>query len=116
MYHKFKEKSLPSYTTNIFQLQHVPAIIIYRSPKVLQMLTPKQLAMINVSVINETDKDVMDKIATHSYQDFAFYFKRVTIRKDNQNCHIHKCYVCKSHSTEKFITLYNHLLFPYVHL
>ena len=51
-------------------------------------------------VINETDKDIMDKIATHSYQDFAFYFKRVTIRKDNQNFHIHNCYACKSHSTE----------------
>ena len=42
-------------------------------------------------VINETDKDIMDKIATHSYQAFAFYFKRVTIGKYKQNCHI--CFI-----------------------
>ena len=35
-------------------------------------------------VINETDKDIMDKIATHSYHSFAVYFKWVTIGKYKQ--------------------------------
>ena len=66
-------------------------------------------------VINETDKDIMDKIATHSYHGFAFYFKGVTIGKYKQNCQIQNCYVCKSHSNWKcsklFITTYHFFMF-----
>ena len=66
-------------------------------------------------VINETDKDIMDKIATHSYHSFAVYFKWVTIGKYKQNCQIQNCYVCKSHSNWKcsklFITTYHFFMF-----
>ena len=69
----------------------MPAITIYLSPKVCQMQTPKQLVVkmysfISTKVINETDDDVTNKIATHSYQGFAFYFKRITIGNYNLSC------------------------------
>ena len=54
-------------------------------------LTPALIRSDLPKVINETDKDIMDKIATHLYHCFAFYFKGVTIGKYKQNCQIQNC-------------------------
>ena len=121
MYCKYQEKSLPSYTANMF--------LVATCAHNYNLCVTKSLTNINTKtisydkcirsdlpkVINETDKDIMDKIATHSYHGFAFYFKGVTIGKYKQNCQIQNCYACKSHSNWKcsklFITTYHFFMF-----
>ena len=88
MYNKYQEKSLPSYTANMFSVAtcaHNYNLCVTKSLKNVNTKTISYNKCIRSDlpkVINETDKDIMDKIATHSYHSFAFYFKGVTIEKN----------------------------------
>ena len=97
MYYKYQEKSLPSYTSNMFS---VATCVSNYNLCVTKSLTNVNIKTISYDkcirsdlpkVINETDKDIIDKIATHLYHCFAFYFKGVTIGKYKQNCQIQNC-------------------------
>ena len=47
-------------------------------------------------IMNNTDRNVLDKVSTHSYEGFAFYVKRVTICNYNNECNLWNCYVCNT--------------------
>ena len=72
--------------------------------------------MYSPKVVNETDDDFMDKIATHSYQGFVFYFKRITIENYNLSCDKRNCYIFDLRSTDNFSSLFFliHLFLSYV--
>ena len=93
MYCKYQEKSLYSSANmfsattcasnhNLHVIKSLPNVDnkTISDDKCIRSDLPKE--------INDTDKDIMDKIATHSYQAFAFHFKRITFGKYKQNCHI----------------------------
>ena len=97
VYYKYQEKSLPSYTANMF------SVATYASNYNLGVT--KSLTNVHTKTINDDKcirsdlpKVINDKMATLSYQGFAFYSKRVTIAKYNQDCHLQNCYVCKQRS------------------
>ena len=81
MYYKYQEKSLPSYTANMFSVATCASNYNLGIIKSLTNVNTKTISDDKCiysdlpKVINETDTDIMDKIATHSYQGFAFYFK-----------------------------------------
>ena len=91
MYYKYPEKSLTSYTANMFSVATCASNY--------NLGVAKSLTNVNTKTISDDKcfrsdllKVINDKIATHSYQAFAFYFKRVTIGKYNQHCHIQNCF------------------------
>ena len=94
MYCKYQEKSLYSSSANMFSAATCASNHNLHVTKSLPNVDNKTISddtCIRSDLpkeINETDKDIMDKIATHSYQAFAFYFERVTFGKYKQNCHI----------------------------
>ena len=113
MYYKFQKKLLPPYTNNMFSVATCACNYNLRVTKSLSDANTKTIGGEKCicsylpKVINETDDDVMDKIATHSYQGFAFYFKRITIGNYNLGCDKRSCYVCNLRSNWKlFFTLF----------
>ena len=52
-------------------------------------------------VINNTNRNVLDKVSTHSYEGFAFYVKRITICNYNNEYNSRNCYVCNTRSKVK---------------
>ena len=97
VYYKYQEKSLTSYTANMF------SVATYASNYNLGVT--KSLTNVNTKRINydkcirsDLPKVINDKMATLSYRGFAFYSKRVTIGKYNQDYHLQNCYVCKQRS------------------
>ena len=93
MYFKYQEKSLYSSSANMFSAATCASNHNLHVTKSLPNVDNKTISDDKCirsdlpKVINATDKDIMDKIATHSYQAFAFYFKMVTFGKYKQNCH-----------------------------
>ena len=82
MCYKFEKKLLPPYTTNMFSNATCASNYNLRVTKSVSDANTKIIGggkcirSYLPKVINETDDDVMDKIVTHSYQGFAFYFKK----------------------------------------
>ena len=127
MYYKFQKKLLPPYTNNMFSVATCACNYNLRVTKSLSDANTKTIGGEKCirsylpKVINEIDDDVMEKIATHSYQGFAFYFKRITIGNYNLGCDKRNCYVCNLRSNWKlfftspflsYVLLFS-LLFPY---
>ena len=52
-------------------------------------------------IINNTDRNVLDKVSTHSYEGFAFYVKRITICYYKNECNSRNYNVCKTLSYVK---------------
>ena len=47
-------------------------------------------------IINNTDRNVVDKVSTHPYEGFAFYVKIITICDYNNERSLRNCYVCNT--------------------
>jgi hypothetical protein len=45
-------------------------------------------------IMNNIDRNIKDKISTHSYDGFKLYFKRATINEYIDVCLIENCYIC----------------------
>ena len=90
MYCKYQEKSLPSYTANMFSVATCAHNYNLCVTKSLTNVNTKTISYDKCirsdlpKVFNETDKDIMDKIATHSYHGFAFYFKGSPLENINR--------------------------------
>ena len=113
VYYKYQEKSLPSYTANMF------SVATYASNYNLGVT--KSLTNVNTKTINDDKcirsdlpKVINDKMATLSYRGFAFYSKRVTIA--TRIVTYRTVMYVSNVQTDMFINLYNHLSFSYVHL
>ena len=97
----YQENSLPSSKANMFTVATCVCNYNLRVTKSVTKVNTKTISSDKCiysyppKVINENDKDIMNKIATHSYQGFVFYVKRITIGKYNKNCHIQNCYTVK---------------------
>ena len=78
MYYKFQKKLLPPYTNNMFSVATCACNYNLRVTKSLSDANTKTIGGEKCirsylpKVINGTDDDVVDKIATHSYQGFCF--------------------------------------------
>ena len=124
MYYKLQKKLLPPFTTNMFSVATCACNYNLRVTESLSDANTKTIGGEKCirsylpKVINETDDDVMDEIATHSYQGFAFYFKRITIIIYSLSCDKRNCYECYLRSNWKlFFTLFLYSPFPsYVQL
>ena len=97
VYYKYQEKSLPSYTANMF------SVATYTSNYNLGVT--KSLTNVHTKTIND-DKCIrsdLPKVVNAKWQLFHIEVllsipKRVTIAKYNQDCHLQNCYVCKQRS------------------
>ena len=106
LYYKFRKKNLPFYTMNMFTYANTAPQHDYnlRTNGILENATTKTSSGENCIrfhlpvVINNTDRNVLDKVSTHSYEGFAFYVKRITICNYNDECNLRNCYVCNTRS------------------
>ncbi len=56
---------------------------------------PKKCIRYNVSnTINTTTPNIIDKIYTHSMQDFSGYIKQSLLHSYQEHCTIPNCYIC----------------------
>ena len=46
------------------------------------------------NLINNTHKNIKDKVHTHSLTGFSTYIKKICVDKYENTCHIRNCYVC----------------------
>lgn len=101
-YYKYCQKELPSYLQafnfitrsdiHAYNTRHKNALCLNKSStktadKCLRNITPR--------IINDTDKQILDKMYTHSQQGFNWYIKQYIINTYQTECLIENCYVCK---------------------
>ena len=99
-YYKLVNKSLPKYFTQIS---------IMLNSEVHDHNTRRRSIFVNrvshefsksciryslVKLINETPKQITDKVSTHSLQGYTNYIKRYFIEKYSEICLISDCYIC----------------------
>ena len=109
MYYTSQKKLLPPCMTNMFSVATCACNYNLRVIKSVSDANTKTIGgekcirSFLPKVINETDDDVIDKIATNSYQGFAFYFKRITIGNHSLKCDKRNFYVCNLRSNWKLL-------------
>ena len=99
MYFKFYHKLLPTYLSNMF-LQNdshgynLRASYVLKVPKCRTNYVKQSIRFMLPNVINSADSCVIDKVQTHCYSGFGYYFKHKTIDEYSNQCIIVNCYIC----------------------
>ena len=102
-YYKHCKKELPHYLQSMklskrsevhrYNTRHRNDLDIQRTNT---KLADKCLRYAVQTTINNTEANILDKIATHSPQGFAWYIKQQYIKAYQEKCYIENCYVCQS--------------------
>ena len=103
MFYKFKQNQFPHYLTTMLSDAEKPHEYNTRSNPVLatpcsnKFGTEKCVRCHLTTLINDTDRNIIEKVDTHSYYGFGAYVKKTTIQDYQSKCTISDCYICQRH-------------------
>ena len=101
MFYKFKHNQLPHYlTTMLFDAEKLHAYNTRSNPVLATPCsnlhnTEKCVWYHLPTLINDTDRNIIEKVDTHSYYGFGAYVKKTTIQDYQSVCTISDCYICQ---------------------
>ena len=72
----------------------------YHLPKVTHEFAKNCLSYNLIKVINNTTRNIEEKITTHSQSGFSLYIKTMLLQKYSLVCDITNCYVCQKNSSD----------------
>ena len=101
MFYKFKHNQLPHYLTTMLSdpeklhayntrsnpVLATPCSNLYGTEKCVRYHLP--------TLINDTDRNIIEKVDTHSYYGFGAYVKKITMQGYQFVCTVSDCYICQ---------------------